>query len=173
MASSPAPQSLTRLGGLLGLLGLLILVDQLTAVIAVLLPLTPDNIQWRYGAYGLVASRATPLMLSVLLLVAGAVLAGGRPSRLVLAVLAALGGLALLGGAGLFALDAVQMHPLLPVAARQGAASAGIRVGILGVLAGAVLLWVAFKLVVFARAESGGPKRGARPLIVSSSEAGE
>lgn len=166
-----APQSVTKLGGLLGVLGFLILLDQLTGTLATLWPLTPDQLQWRYAAYGLVAARLSPLLLANLLLVAGTILAGGWPSRLVVGILNALMALALLGGAAVFSLDAIQMNPLLPLASRTTAWVAGLRSAVFGVVGGLVLAWVAVTLLRTAKPESPS-KRGPRPLIVAS-EGGE
>lgn len=165
-----APHSVTKLGGLLGVLGLLVLLDQVTGILTTAWPFRPDQLQWRYGAYGLVTARLSPLLLADLLLVAGTLLAGGWPSRLVVGVLNAVLALALLGGAGLFALDAIQMNPLLPLAGRQAAWVGGARAGVFGVAAGLVLAWVAVTLLRTARRES-PTKRGARPLIVASDTA--
>lgn len=171
MTLASAPQSVTKLGGLLGVLGMLVLLDQVTGILTTVWPITPDQLQWRYAAYGLVAARLSPLLLADLLLVAGTLLAGGWPSRLVVGILNALLALMLLGGAALFALDAVQMNPLLPLASRTTAWVAGLRSAVFGVAGGLVLAWVAIKLLRTARPDSPS-KRGPRPLIVAS-EAGE
>lgn len=167
MTPSSFPQPVTKLGGLIGVLGLLVLLDQVTGIITTIWPLMPGQLQWRYGAYGLLVSRLSPLVFANLLLVTGTLLAGGWPSRLVVGLMNVALALALLGGAALFALDAVQMYPLLPLANRSTAGIVGARTVLFGVAAGLLMGWVAVRLLRASRPES-PTKRGTSPLIVAS-----
>ncbi len=75
-----------------------------------LLPVRYAEVQWRFGALGLLSQTVmTPLLGVLVALVVGAVLGHRRRLRF-LEVLMILAALVLLAAGGLFALDAVQTH---------------------------------------------------------------
>jgi hypothetical protein len=98
-----------------------ILVDQLAILLASVLPLSPGAVQWRFGAVGLAASRATPFLLADLLLLAAGLLGSHRGVLRTLGFFHLFLAPLLLSLVALFVLDAMEVRQGLPLDARRQA----------------------------------------------------
>ena len=128
---------------LLYLAGLLLLADQAADLTATLLANSPapGAATWRFGAFGLLASRVSVLLLADLMLFLAAV---GLEHRKVLKLLGALHLLLvplLAAGVVLFVLDWLQVRTRVSEAGPGRFDFAGIRAVMLGLLAGVLSAW--------------------------------
>jgi len=113
--------------GILYLAAVVILLDQAAILAASVYPIAADSVNWRFGAVGLAAGRATPFLLADLLLLAASMLAGHRGFLRGLAVLHVLITVALLAMLGMFVLDTLEIRQLIPLDARQQALASATR----------------------------------------------
>lgn len=156
MSSVPVSLKPNRaVAGTLYLAAVVILVDQVAILAASIYPLAPDSVNWRFGAIGLAAGRATPFLIGDLLLLAAGFLAGHRGFLRVLAVAHVLMAVLLLGGLGMFSLDTLEIRQLLPLDARTSALSSAGRAAI------ALLALTIYCLVVAVRVIRATPLRPA------------
>lgn len=150
-----------RLLAVLFAAGLLIVLDQSADLIATLLSRTTDISapSWRFGLFGMVASRTSALLLGDVMLFASATALGWRTMLRGLGALhlgLAAGGLA---GLVLFLLDAVQVRGAVPEQSTSAFSAAVFRAGTVA-LAGAITLgWAG----VAAWRTAGPRPRGGRP----------
>ena len=172
MTGSP-PTPLHRISSVLYLAGILVIFDQLAILGTSILPLASGTVEWRYGAVGLAAGRLTPLLLGDCLLLVAAVTANHRGAMRVLAVLHLVLALAIAAAVLAFALDAIQVRRMLPLASQRGAMIAAIRAG--GALALVIPLtaWISVRLFQLAR-HSAWAARDAEgsPLVVAGESRG-
>ena len=116
--------------GILYLAAIVILLDQLAILAASIYPIAVDSVNWRFGAVGLLAGRATPFLLADLLFIAGGMLAGNRGFLRFLAVLHVLLAVVLLAALGMFVLDTLEIRQLIPLDARKQALASATRAAI-------------------------------------------
>lgn len=156
-----------RLFGLLYLAGLFIVADQAADVLANLLahPVKPESVEWRFGTFGLLATRASALLVGDAMLFAAAI---GLGHAMVLRILGALHlllaaavGAALVG----FALDMVQIRRLVSDRAERRFDSAALRAAITAGLGIVVLGWAGIAALRAGRTSSGKRRRPVAPLI--------
>ena len=132
-----------RLLALLYLAGALIAVDQIADLLATLLanPVSLDSAQWRFGAFGLAATRGSVLLVADILLFAAAL---GLDHARVLRVLGAVNLLVAVGVVAalvLFTLDAVQFRRMIKADASRRYLAAALRAGGISVLGTVLLVW--------------------------------
>jgi hypothetical protein len=132
-----------KLLALLYLAGFLIAVDQLADVLVTVLstPVAFDSVQWRFGVFGLLATRTSVLLMAEVMVFAAAVgldhrnlLAGLGVLNLVLAV-------CVLAGLVLFALDALQLRSMVRAGSALRYDSATLRAAGVALFAGILLAW--------------------------------
>ncbi|HKP28561.1 MAG TPA: hypothetical protein VJU15_04135 [Gemmatimonadales bacterium] len=116
--------------GILYLAAIVILLDQSAILAASIYPIAAGSVNWRFGAVGLLAGRATPFLLADLLLIAGGMLAGHRGFLRFLAVLHVLITVLLLAALGMFVLDTLEVRQLIPLEAREQALASATRAAI-------------------------------------------
>jgi len=104
-----------------------VLLDQTAILAASVYPIATDSVNWRFGAVGLAAGRATPFLLADLVLLAAGMLAGHRGFLRFLAGLHVLVAVLLLGAVGMFVLDTLEIRQLLPLDARPQALASAAR----------------------------------------------
>ena len=121
MTSSQPLARPTALPAILYLTAGVILVDQLAILLASVLPWSPGAVQWRFGAVGLAAGRATPFLLADLLLLTGALLGSHRGALRTIAFLHLFLAPLVLSVGALFVLDAMEVRQGLPLEARRQA----------------------------------------------------
>ena len=141
--------------GILYLAAIVILLDQAAILAASIYPVAASSVNWRFGAVGLFAGRATPFLLADLLLLAAGMFAGHRGFLRVLAVLHVLFAVLLLGALGMFVLDTLEIRQLLPLDARAQALASAVRAAI------ALLAVAAYCLVIAVRVIRSTPPRSA------------
>lgn len=170
MSEHPA-NPIQRAAGPIYFLAFLYLFLSLVDYLAYIWPLTPGQVNWRYGAIGLVGGfLLTPLMgLVLLLLVAGYL--EHRGVRVLTGVLSGTLAIILLLGTMLFLLDALQMRGTIAEAARPSFDGTTAK-AVLKMVSGAICAaWIA--LVSVSKLPSrAGSRREARPLVVGASESG-
>ncbi len=133
--------------GALYLAGFIVLLDQAAILAASVYPIAAGSVNWRFGAVGLAAGRATPFLLADLLVLAAAMLAGHRTLLRVLALLHLLLGVLLLGALGMFILDTVEIRQLIPLDARRQAIVSASRAAIALVAVAIYCLVVAVRVI--------------------------
>jgi len=116
--------------GILYVAAVVVILDQLAILAASVYPVTVDSVNWRFGAVGLAAGRATPFLLADLLLLAGGMLAGHRVFLRFLAGLHVLVAVLLAGTLGLFVLDALEIRQRIPLDARRQALASAVRAAV-------------------------------------------
>jgi len=121
-----------RLLALLYLAGALIAIDQIVDLIATLLanPVSLGSVQWRFGAFGLAATRGSVLLVAEVMLFAAAL--GLEHARVVrfLGVLNLVLAAGVAAWLGLFVLDTLQLRGAVnPGAPRARYTMAGVRAG--------------------------------------------
>jgi hypothetical protein len=132
-----------KLLALLYLAGFLIAVDQLADVLVTVLstPVAFDSVQWRFGVFGLLATRTSVLLMAEVMVFAAAVGLDHRNMLVALGVLNLVAALGVIAAVGLFALDALQLRSMV----REGAASrydsASLRAAGVAILGGILLVW--------------------------------
>lgn len=112
------------------------LADLATAV----LPAQLDDPRWRFGAFGLVTGQVVPLLTALLVVMAIGVWMDARGAIRSLAVLSAAVLLLLMAGAGMFALDTIQLHGEVGGRMRRTFDLAVIKAAVVTLLGAAVLL---------------------------------
>jgi hypothetical protein len=135
---------LRKLLALLYLAGALIAIDQIADLIATLLanPVSLGAVQWRFGAFGLAATRGSVLLVAEIMLFAAA-LGLEHPGVLrFLGVLNLVLAVVLVAWLGLFALDTLQVRSAVdPGAPRARYTTAAARAGSIAVLLVLLLGW--------------------------------
>ena len=116
--------------GILYLAAIVILVDQAAILAASIYPLAFESVNWRFGAIGLTAGRATPFLLGDLLLLSAGILAGHRGFLRFLAAMHVLVAVLLVAALGMFVLDTLEIRQLLPLDARGNAMASATRAAI-------------------------------------------
>jgi hypothetical protein len=166
-SSQPVPAVWRPLAGILYVGASVLFVDQVAILAASVYPIAGNSVQWRFGAVGLAAGRATPFLLCDLLLLSAAFLAGHRW------VLRGLGVVHLILGVLLpllvvgFVLDSLQIRQLLPLDARTQAMASAIRAAVaLGVVS-AFCVVVAVRILRVTRTASTG-RAADRRLVVDA-----
>lgn len=157
--------STRRLIPLLYLAGGLLLADQAADLIGTMLaqPVMPGSPEWRFGAAGLLVTRASVVLVGDVLLFTAAVLMEHRRVVRLLGVIHLLLAALLLASLIVFVLDAVQVRRLVREGGQGAFDLAAVRAGIL-ILAGAALLgWAG---LVTWRMTRSGSRRGAGPIMV-------
>src|ERR1051325_7809820 len=116
-----------KLLALLYLAGFLIAVDQLADVLVTVLstPVAFDSVQWRFGVFGLLATRTSVLLMAEVMVFAAAVGLDHRNLLAGLGVLNLVLALCVLAGLVLFALDAAQLRSMV----RAGSGRRQVRKG--------------------------------------------
>lgn len=142
--------------GVLYLAAAVVLLDQTAILAASVYPVAAGSVNWRFGAVGLAAGRATPFLLADLLLLAAGMLAGHRVFLRVLAGFHILVAVLLAGTLGLFVLDTMEIRVLLPLDARRQAIASATRAFI------ALLVMAIYCLVVAIRVIRATPRATAR-----------
>lgn len=89
---------------------LVTVVFQVFDYVAGLLPLQFNSVVWRFAALGAATNIVGNILLLVLLVYALSLMAGDRPVILFVGIVSVLIAVLLLGGAGIFALDALQLR---------------------------------------------------------------
>ena len=125
------------------LAAVVIFVDQTAILLASIVPPTPSSPQWRFGAVGLAAGRATPLLVADLLLLLSLFASGSRVTLRVIAGIHVLVALAVLAILGLFALDTLEIRSLQPLEGRTQMMASAIRAAIALVVVAGYCLWSA------------------------------
>jgi len=156
-----------RLLALLYLAGALIAVDQIADLAATLLanPVTLDSPQWRFGAFGLAATRGRVLLVADILLFAAAL--GLDQTRVVrvLGVVNLLAAVGVVAALGLFTLDAVQFSQSIKAEAARRYAAAAVRAGSIAVLGTVLLVWSGIVALRIGRHAKGGT-HAPGPLLI-------
>jgi hypothetical protein len=93
---------------------MVLVVFSLVDLLANTWPLTPGQINWRYGSFGLASGYVLTIVLGMGLAVAVAVGAGHRAFARVLAAISGIGGVALLITGAVYFLDALQIRGTVP-----------------------------------------------------------
>lgn len=141
--------------------GILLLLDQAADLSATILarPVELGAASWRFGLFGLMASRASALVVGDVMLFTAAVALGWRTTLRGLGALHILLAVAVAAGLLFFLLDAVQVRATVPAESARSVSLAAGRAGIVA-LAGCILLvWAG---VVAWRAAGPGHHRGHR-----------
>ena len=141
--------------GILYLAAIVVLLDQAAILAASVYPIAADSVNWRFGAVGLAAGRATPFLLADLLLLAGGMLGGHRGFLRVLAGLHVLFAVILLAALGMFVLDTLEIRQLIPLDARQQALASATRAAL------ALIAVTIYCLIVAVRVIRATPPRSA------------
>jgi hypothetical protein len=141
------------IAGILYLAAAVILLDQAAILAASIYPPAADSVNWRFGAVGLAAGRATPFLLADLLMLGAAMFAGHRGFLRVLAVVHVLVAVGLLAALGMFVLDTLEIRQLIPLDARRQALASAARAAI------ALLAVVLYCLIVAVRVIRATPPR--------------
>lgn len=155
--------------GVLYLAAVVVLVDQAAILAASVYPISAGSVNWRFGAVGLAAGRATPFLLADLLLLAAALLAGHRVFLRVFAALHVLVAGLLVGALGMFVLDTLEIRTLLPLDARGQAIASASRASVALMALAIYCLIVAVRVI---RATPRSTVRSADRRIVIDGHAG-
>lgn len=151
--------------GLIYLAVAVIAIDQALILLANLMPLNPVAASWRFGAVGLTAGRATPMVLADILLICTATLLEQRGVLRTLGVLHFVAAFVLLAVLAMFSLDTLQVRGMMAPETRMSIVLGAGRVGVLLVTLVAYASWLGWRLwhlTVQARVSG----EGARPLVV-------
>jgi len=133
--------------GILYLAAFVILLDQSAILAASIYPIAAESVNWRFGAVGLLAGRATPFLLADLLFLAGAILGGNRGFLRFLAVAHVLVAVMLLAALGMFVLDTLEVRQLIPLDARKQALASATRAAIALVAVAIYCLVIAVRVI--------------------------
>jgi hypothetical protein len=139
-----------RVGALpfiLSLTGGVILADQTAILLTSILPPSVGAVQWRFGAVGLAAGRATPFLLADLLLLAGALLGNYRGWLRALAFLHLFLAPLVLAVAAFFVLDTLEVRQGLPLEGRTRAVMGAGRALAALVVASLFAFWVGVRIL--------------------------
>ncbi len=156
-----------RFLSLLYLAGLFIMADQVIDVIATLLanPVRPDAVAWRFGVFGLLATRATTLLVADVMVFAAALGLGHSMMLRILGALHLLLAAAVAAALVVFALDTVQIRRLVIDRAARGFDSAAVRAALAAVLGIVILGWAGIAALRAGRTSSGKHRRPVALLI--------
>ena len=163
-----------RLLAVLFAAGLLILLDQTADVIATMLSrkTDPSAPSWRFGLFGMVASRTSALLVGDVMLLAAAAALGWRRTLRALGALHLLLAAGALAGLGLFALDAIQVRGAVPEQSGSAFTAAAFRAGVVA-LAGALTLgWAGVAAWRTARNPTRTGRPGSETLLVAETKTG-
>jgi hypothetical protein len=162
-----------RLLALLFIAGVLILLDQSADLIATVLsrPADPSAASWRFGVFGMVASRASALLVGDVMLFAAATALGWRSVLKVLGALHLLLAVGVLAGLVLFLLDAVQVRGAVAADATRGYAAAVVRTGLVALATGITFAWAGLAAWGAGSRHRGG-RAGAESLVVVARKEG-
>lgn len=161
-----------RLLAVLFAAGLLILIDQSVDLIATTLsrPTDLSAPNWRFGLFGLVASRTSALVVGDAMLLASATALGWRLTLKALGALHLALALAALAGLALFVLDAIQVRSAVPEQSTGAFSAAVFRAGVVALAGGVMLAWAG---VAAWRTAGPGPRGGrhaSEALLVADSK---
>ncbi|MFW6078227.1 MAG: hypothetical protein ACODAE_01310 [Gemmatimonadota bacterium] len=131
-------------------------------------PWAPGDIEWRYGAYGLLSGFLMTPTLGVLLVLLLSTTLGHRRTAKVLAAAAGLIALVILSGAAAYALDAVQIRSGMPEAGRARFDIGSVKAVTKNVLSAVALGWLG--LAAWRSAASSRPRDAARRRTDDSRE---
>jgi uncharacterized membrane protein YwzB len=160
-----------RLLGLLYLAGLLLLADQVADLAATLLakPWLPSEATWRFGAFGLLLTRASVFLLADVMLFTAAIWLGHRKVLRSLGLLHLLVAVLLAAGLGTFVLDWLQVRSQLPEDGRRSFDLAGLRAAGLAAMALGLSTWAGLVSLRATRARKHHDREGAAsPLLTRS-----
>lgn len=143
-----------------------VLVDQLAILLASVLPWAPGAVQWRFGAVGLAAGRATPFLLADLLLLAAALLGNHRGFLRALAFLHLFLAPLVLSVVALFVLDTMEVRQSLPLEARRQALLSAGRALVALLALSLFAVWVGLRILRSTPARSAA--RSADRLVLDS-----
>ena len=156
-----------RLLALLYVVGLLMAADQAADLLTTILsaPPIPNSAQWRFGVFGMVATRASVFLVAEVLLFTAALALEHRTTLRLLGALNLVLAVAVLVGLGFFALDTLELRR--GVAADRGAlyVAAAIRAGVVAFLGAGLLVWSGWRALRFSGA---GRRRKGASLIVEA-----
>jgi hypothetical protein len=153
------------------LAALLIVFDQAAEVLASTYPFRPASPEWRFGMYGLLATRTSPLVLAdAFLLVA----AGGLGHRVFLrgwAIFHFIAALLVAGGLAGFALDYLQLRKTVRPEFAETVLAASTRAAAMGLLAVGFCVTIGFLAFRASRGRERTPGGGPTDLVVASPSA--
>lgn len=159
-----------KLLGLLYLAGLLVLADQAADLAATLLakPWLPSQASWRFGAFGLLITRASVFLIADVMLFAAAIWLGHRKVLRSLGVLHLLIALLLTVGLGSFVLDWLQVRGQLPDTGSSSFDLAGFRAAAMAALVIVLTSWGGVTTLRATRARKPSQREGeASPLLTA------
>ncbi len=167
-----APAKTLRLGALTGAaycVGTLLIATSILDFVGTVWPLTLTDVNWRYGAVGLLSGFTLTPLLGGLILALTASLAGHRNALLVIGVLHLAAALVLVLLIGGFTLDTLQVRRAASEQVRSVAEIGAIKAAIKLVFTVVALLWIG---VAGLRRPTGRPAAstatsGASQLLVS------
>jgi len=140
--------------GLLYVAALMVLIDQSSELVASMYPFRTSDVQWRFGAYGLIVGRTTTMVLVDIMLI---VAAAGLRHRLVVrawGLLHFLVAATILVGLTMFVLDALELRRVVrPEAATTVQLAAG-RAALVALVAVVYCVWVGIAAFKGSRPES-------------------
>jgi hypothetical protein len=156
--TSPATRNLLAL---LYLAAALVIADQVADLVATLLATspTPGLASWRFGAFGLIASRASVFLIADVMLFSAAIGLGHRLVLRVLGIVHLVIAAGLLAGLIVFALDWIQVRGRVNPGAKRHFDLAALRSVGIGSLGLTMLAWAG---VVALKASRGRPKSARR-----------
>ncbi len=160
-----ASRPVRRLLTVLFAAGLLILLDQSADLIATMLSRKTDISapNWRFGIFGLVASRASALLVGDVMLFMSAAALGWRSMLRTLGALHLVLAAGVLTGLVLFVLDAVQVRGAVPAESTRAFSAAAFRAGVVALAGAFTLAWAG----VAAWRTAAPPPRSGRPASES------
>lgn len=149
--------------------GLLILVDQAADLLATLLarPIEFGAPSWRFGVFGLLASRASALVVGDVMLFVAAAALGWRSTLRGLGVIHLLLAAALAAGLVLFLLDSFQVRATVPAQSAGAFSAAVARAGFVALAGLAALMWAGIAAWRATGSEHRRRRRARAPLLVS------
>ncbi|HEV8151268.1 MAG TPA: hypothetical protein VGP61_13900 [Gemmatimonadales bacterium] len=160
--------SVRRLLLLLYLAGALLLADQVADLAASLLanPPAPGQPAWRFGAFGLLMSRASMLLVADVLLFVPAVALEQRRVLRALGVIHLGLALGLLAGLSLFALDWLQIRKSVRETATRPFDGAALRAGVVAALVLGLSAWTGITVLRVTRGRGRGSRRAAGSSVL-------
>ena len=163
-----------RLLAVLFAAGLILLLDQSADLIATVLSRPADFSapNWRFGLFGLVASRTSALLVGDVMLFAAATLLGWRNLLRALGALHLVLAAATLAGLVLFILDTVQVRGAVPAPSTRAFSAAVFRAGAVALAGAITLAWAGIAAWRTGQPPSGGGRRGSESLLVADSNKG-
>lgn len=169
MIASPAVRNLLAL---LYLTGLLVFADQAADLIATLVANqpTPGVANWRFGAFGLLVSRSSVLLVADVMLFTAAIGLGHRGTLRVLGGVHLIASALLLAGLGVFALDWLQVRRQVRPETLRAYDLAALRAGAIALLALITLGWAAIASLRATRTKrgKGGRREESAPLLTGA-----